>query len=105
MCRRLRDVQAQVGSHQIQRSPACRLREASFKAAQSDLISQQANLERARLDFDRGQGLYKDGLIPKTGISISTGKQPMMRQRAGVESVRLARAISKKRNWIRRDHR
>src|SRR4029077_16823403 len=28
-------------------------------------ISQQANLEKAKLDFERGQGLYKDGLIPK----------------------------------------
>src|SRR5690349_21515099 len=34
-------------------------------AAQADLISQQANLEKAKLDYDRGQGLYKDGLIPK----------------------------------------
>jgi HlyD family secretion protein len=39
--------------------------EASFKAAQADLISQQANLEKTKLDYDRGQGLYKDGLIPK----------------------------------------
>jgi HlyD family secretion protein len=38
---------------------------ASYKAAQSDLISQQANLEKAKLDYDRGQGLFKDGLIPK----------------------------------------
>src|SRR5258708_17714474 len=26
---------------------------------------QQANLEKAKLDWERGQGLYKDGLIPK----------------------------------------
>src|SRR2546430_457979 len=38
---------------------------ASYKAAQADLTTQQANLEKAKLDFDRGQGLYKDGLIPK----------------------------------------
>src|SRR6266446_4168341 len=38
---------------------------ASYKAAQSDLILQQANLEKAKLDYDRGQGLFKDGLIPK----------------------------------------
>jgi HlyD family secretion protein len=37
----------------------------SYKAAQSDLVSQQANLEKAKLDYDRGQGLLKDGLIPK----------------------------------------
>jgi HlyD family secretion protein len=39
--------------------------DASYKSAQADLISQRANLEKAKLDFDRGQGLYKDGLIPK----------------------------------------
>src|SRR5246127_1712480 len=39
--------------------------EASYKAAQSDLLMQQANLEKAKLDWERGQGLYKDGLIPK----------------------------------------
>src|SRR5882762_5991802 len=38
---------------------------ASFKAAQSDLILQQSNLEKAKLDYERGQGLLKDGLIPK----------------------------------------
>jgi HlyD family secretion protein len=37
----------------------------SYKAAQADLVSQQANLEKAKLDYDRGQGLLKDGLIPK----------------------------------------
>jgi HlyD family secretion protein len=39
--------------------------DASYKSAQADLISQRANLEKAKLDFERGQGLYKDGLIPK----------------------------------------
>jgi HlyD family secretion protein len=39
--------------------------EASFRSAQSDLIQQQANLEKAKLDWERGQGLFKDGLIPK----------------------------------------
>src|ERR1700720_1159615 len=39
--------------------------EASFRSAQADLILQQANLEKAKLDYDRGQGLFKDGLIPK----------------------------------------
>jgi HlyD family secretion protein len=39
--------------------------QASYKAAQADLLLQQANLEKARLDWERGQGLYKDGLIPK----------------------------------------
>src|SRR4029077_11004689 len=35
------------------------------KATKADLIQQQANLEKAKLDYERGQGLYKDGLIPK----------------------------------------
>ena len=39
--------------------------EASYKAAQADLLTQKANLEKAKLDYDRGQGLFKDGLIPK----------------------------------------
>jgi HlyD family secretion protein len=39
--------------------------EASYKAAQADLLQQRANLEKAKLDNDRGQGLFKDGLIPK----------------------------------------
>ena len=39
--------------------------EASYKSAQSDLLQAQANLEKARLDWERGQGLFKDGLIPK----------------------------------------
>src|SRR5467141_1593530 len=58
------DVQAQSAAINSAES-GVQAAEASFKAAQSDLISQQANLERAKLDFDRGQGLYKDGLIPK----------------------------------------
>jgi len=39
--------------------------DASFRSAQADLIQQQANLEKAKLDWQRGQGLFKDGLIPK----------------------------------------
>ena len=39
--------------------------EASYKAAQADLLQQRANLEKAKLDNERGQGLFKDGLIPK----------------------------------------
>ena len=39
--------------------------EASYKAAQADVATQEANLEKARLDFDRGKGLLKDGLIPR----------------------------------------
>src|SRR5438045_1343463 len=58
------DVQAQEAASNSAAS-GVQAAEASFKAAQSDLISQQANLEKAKLDYDRGQGLYKDGLIPK----------------------------------------
>jgi len=37
--------------------------EASYKAAQADLLTQQANMEKAKLDWERGQGLFKNGLI------------------------------------------
>jgi HlyD family secretion protein len=39
--------------------------DASYASAKSDLNQQEANLEKAKLDWERGQGLYKDGLIPK----------------------------------------
>src|SRR5437660_12190873 len=58
------DVQAQSAATTSAESGA-QAAEGSYKAAQADLISQQANLEKAKLDYDRGQGLYKDGLIPK----------------------------------------
>ncbi len=58
------DVQAQSAAVNSMES-GVQAAEASYKAAQSDLISQQANLEKAKLDYERGQGLLKDGLIPK----------------------------------------
>jgi HlyD family secretion protein len=58
------DVQAQAASINSAES-GVQAAEASYKAAQSDLLMQQANLEKAKLDWERGQGLYKDGLIPK----------------------------------------
>lgn len=58
------DVQAQGAAINSAES-GVQAAEASYKSAQSDLIAQQANLERAKLDWERGQGLYKDGLIPK----------------------------------------
>jgi HlyD family secretion protein len=58
------DVQAQSATITSAES-AVQAAEASFKAAQSDLVLQQANLEKAKQDFERGQGLLKDGLIPK----------------------------------------
>ena len=58
------DVQAQSASINASES-GVQAAEASYRAAQADLIQQQANLEKAKLDYDRGQGLFKDGLIPK----------------------------------------
>jgi HlyD family secretion protein len=58
------DVQAQSAAIHTAEA-AVQAAEASYKAAQADLVSQQANLEKTKLDWDRGQGLYKDGLIPK----------------------------------------
>jgi HlyD family secretion protein len=58
------DVQAQAAATNSAES-GVQAAEASYKAAQSDLLSQQANLEKAKLDWERGQGLYKDGLVPK----------------------------------------
>jgi HlyD family secretion protein len=58
------DVQAQSASINANES-GVEAADASYKAAQADLIQQQANLEKAKLDYDRGQGLFKDGLIPK----------------------------------------
>src|SRR5437588_1050056 len=58
------DVQAQTAAS-ISAESGVQAAEASSKAAQSDLAFQLANLEKAKLDFDRGQGLYRDGLIPK----------------------------------------
>src|SRR5208337_1649496 len=58
------DVQAQAASINSTQS-GVQAAEASYRAAQADLIQQQANLEKANLDFQRGQGLFKDGLIAK----------------------------------------
>src|SRR6202166_976222 len=58
------DVQAQAASINSAES-GVEASEASYRAAQADLLMQQANLEKAKLDWERGQGLFKDGLIPK----------------------------------------
>jgi len=58
------DVQAQAATINSNES-GVQAAGASYKAAQADLIQQEANLEKAKLDYDRGQGLFKDGLIPK----------------------------------------
>src|SRR6201988_1612201 len=58
------DVQAQAAAMNSSESGPLAAA-ASYKSAQSDLLLQKANLEKAKLDYERGQGLYKDGLIPK----------------------------------------
>src|SRR6202049_3904671 len=58
------DVQAQSAAINSNES-GVQVADSSYTAARADLIQQEANLEKAKLDYDRGQGLYKDGLIPK----------------------------------------
>jgi len=58
------DVQAQAAAINSNES-GVQAAGASYKAAQADLVQQEANLEKAKLDYDRGQSLFKDGLIPK----------------------------------------
>ena len=58
------DVQAQSAAMNSSESGILAA-DASYKSAQADLLLQRANLEKAKLDYERGQGLYKDGLIPK----------------------------------------
>ncbi len=86
------DVQAQSASINANES-GVQAAEASYRAAQADLIQQQANLEKAKLDYDRGQGLFKDGLIPKQDFDQrKTGYDATV---AAVESSR-ARVLSLK---------
>src|SRR5438105_9039433 len=58
------DVQAQSAAMNSSESGILAA-DASYKSAQADLLLQRANQEKAKLDYDRAQGLYKDGLIPK----------------------------------------
>ena len=58
------DVQAQGAAINSAES-GVQAAEASYRSAQADLLQQQANLEKTNLDWERGQGLFKDGLIPK----------------------------------------
>src|SRR5437667_8052218 len=48
------DVQAQSAAINSNQS-GVRVADSSFTAAKADLIQQQANLEKAKLDYDRGQ--------------------------------------------------
>jgi HlyD family secretion protein len=93
------DVQAQAATINSYQS-GVQAAEASYRAAQSDLSLQQANLEKAKLDYDRGQGLYKDGLIPKQDFdqrktsydgavaSVEASRARMLSQEAQLEQVR-----------------
>ena len=93
------DVQAQ-GAAINSAEAAVQAADASYKAAQADLVSQQANLEKAKLDWDRGQGLYRDGLIPKqdfdqrktaydsAGASVDASKARVQSLKAQLEQSR-----------------
>jgi len=93
------DVQAQDAAINSNES-GVQAAEASFKATQSDLTMQEANLEKAKLDFERGQGLYRDGLIPKQDFdqrkttydaavaTAEASKARMQAQKAQLEQVR-----------------
>jgi len=93
------DVQAQSAAVNSAES-GVQAAEASYKAAQADLLLQQANLEKAKLDWERGQGLFKDGLIPKqdfdqrkTGYDaavaqVDSSKAHVLSQKAMLEQVR-----------------
>src|SRR5215831_7441232 len=74
------DVQAQAAASNSAES-GVQAAEASYKAAQSDLTSQQA-----KLDYERGQGLYKDGLIPKQ--DFDQRKTTYEASAAGVDSAK-----------------
>jgi HlyD family secretion protein len=93
------DVQAQDAAINSTES-AVQAADASYKAAQSDLLMQQANLEKAKLDYDRGVGLYKDGLIPKQDFdqrkttydaavaTVDASKARMLAQKAQLDQIR-----------------
>src|SRR5260370_37880125 len=93
------DVQAQAAAMNSSESGILAA-DASYKAAQADLLLQKANLEKAKLDFGRGQGLYKDGLIPKqdfdqrktsydaAAASVDSAAARVLQLRAQVEQSR-----------------
>ncbi len=93
------DVQAQSATINSFQS-GVQAADASYRAAQSDLIQQQANLERAKLDNERGQGLFKDGLIAKQDYdqrktaydaafaAVEASKARMLAQKAQMEQTR-----------------
>lgn len=100
------DVQAQDAAINSTES-GVQAAEASYKATQSDLVMQQANLEKAKLDYDRGVGLYKDGLIPKQDFdqrkttydaavaTVDASKARMLAQKAQLDEIRAQLAQGK----------
>ncbi len=93
------DVQAQAASINSTQS-GVQAADASFKATQSDLVMQEANLEKANLDYERGKGLYQDGLIPKQDFdqrkttydaavaTVEASRARMQAQKAQLDQVR-----------------
>ncbi len=93
------DVQAQAASIDSTVS-GVQAADASYRATQADLLMQQANMEKAKLDFDRGVGLFKDGLIPKqdfdqrkttydaAAATVDASKARMLAQKAQLDQVR-----------------
>lgn len=81
------DVQAQTAA--LTSSEAGILSsEANYKAAQAELQQRRAEAERTKLDWERSQGLYKDGLIPKSEYDT---------RRAAYDSAAAAAAASEAR--------
>ena len=93
------DVQAQSAAMNSSESGILAA-DASYRSAQSDLLLQKANLEKAKLDYERGQGLYKDGLIAKqdfdqrktaydaAAASVDSAAARVLQLRAQVEQSR-----------------
>ena len=93
------DVQAQSAAMNSSESGILAA-DASYKSAQADLLMQRANHEKAKLDYERGQGLYKDGLIPKqdfdqrktsydaAGASVASAEARVLQLKAQLEQSR-----------------
>ncbi len=93
------DVQAQDAAINSSES-GVEAADASYKATQSDLAMQEANLEKAKLDYDRGVGLYKDGLVAKQDFdqrktaydaavaTVAASRSRMLAQKAQLEQMR-----------------
>lgn len=100
------DVQAQSAAINSGES-GVQAAEASLKATQSDLLMQEANLEKAKLDYERGQGLFKDGLIAKQDYdqrkttydaavaTVDASRARMLAQKAQLEEARAQLAQGK----------